>query len=222
MAIIKNGINGSVSGKAGPSVFVVTKRGNYVRSLPRKKKNRKLSAEEQNTRTHFKLVRQTVSNFLTYIRMGFAQYNPPQRAYDAAMSYNMKKATVKTEDGYIIDWEKFMISKGLPNPVTSYTIDTDTENNVMTIAWEFEEHLVVSHRLGGYNCHIVLYTVENDTGIGIPVHSNDFTYPLSHGKQEIPLDKSTSPATYHIYLFFFAFDSSNKSTDSMYLGTVEW
>jgi len=38
MAIIKNGVNGTVSGKAGSVVFVLTKTGNYVRSLPRVKK----------------------------------------------------------------------------------------------------------------------------------------------------------------------------------------
>ncbi|WP_037526558.1 hypothetical protein, partial [Sphingobacterium sp. IITKGP-BTPF85] len=38
MAIIKNGVNGTVSGKAGSVVFVLTKTGNYVHSLPRVKK----------------------------------------------------------------------------------------------------------------------------------------------------------------------------------------
>ncbi|ULT28386.1 hypothetical protein KUH03_18555 [Sphingobacterium sp. E70] len=40
MAIIKNGVNGTVSGKAGSVVFVLTKTGNYVRSLPRVKNER--------------------------------------------------------------------------------------------------------------------------------------------------------------------------------------
>ena len=40
MAIIKNGVNGTVSGKAGSVVFVLTKTGNYVRSLPRVKKRK--------------------------------------------------------------------------------------------------------------------------------------------------------------------------------------
>ncbi|KKX47417.1 hypothetical protein L950_0226555 [Sphingobacterium sp. IITKGP-BTPF85] len=38
MAIIKNGVKGTVSGKAGSVVFVLKKTGNYLRSLCRVKK----------------------------------------------------------------------------------------------------------------------------------------------------------------------------------------
>lgn len=42
MAIIKNGVNGTVSEKAGYVVFVSTKTANYVRSLPSVKNGSRL------------------------------------------------------------------------------------------------------------------------------------------------------------------------------------
>jgi len=60
MAIIKNGVNGAVSGKAGSVVFVSTKTGNYVRSLPRVKK-REPTPEQLLSRTRFKTMRSHIS-----------------------------------------------------------------------------------------------------------------------------------------------------------------
>jgi len=64
MAIIKNGVNGTVSGKAGSVVFVLTKTGNYVRSLPRVKK-REPTPEQLLSSTRFiKKAIQNLDGFL--------------------------------------------------------------------------------------------------------------------------------------------------------------
>ncbi len=217
MAIIKNGANGSVSGKAGSVVFVQTKQGNYVRSLPRIT-NRKPSPNQLESRKRFKFVRESICTVLPLIRRGFAQCNPPKRAYDCAMSYNLKEAVVQTEEGYALNWEKFMIAKGLPNPLTSHQIDIDSDRNALRLHWEYDEDLERKYNTRSYDTQVLLYPVEND-GIATCL-TNDLSYSLSHKMQDVLLTKRNKPITYHVYVFFFAQDSSNRSTDSKYLGSV--
>jgi len=94
MAIIKNGVNGTVSGKAGSVVFVLTKTGNYVRSLPRVKKQAP-TPEQQLSRTRFKIVRSHISLLNSIIKIGYKAYSYPKRAYDVAMSYNLNEALIQ-------------------------------------------------------------------------------------------------------------------------------
>ncbi len=218
MAIIRNGANGSVSGKAGSVVFVQTKQGNYVRGLPQIKKNRKPSPEQLESRMRFKFARERICLTLPLIRRGFAQCNPPKRAYDCAMSYNLKEAVVKTEDGYALHWEKFMIAKGLPNPLMSHQMEIDSDRNVLRVLWTYDEQLDKKYNTHSYDAQVLLYPAENN-GIANCL-TNDISYSLRHKMQDIALTKRNKPVTYHVYIFFFAQDGSNRSTDSKYLGSL--
>jgi len=156
MAIVKNGVNGTVSGKAGSVVFVSTKTGNYVRSLPRVKK-REPSPEQLLSRKRFKMVRSHISQLKPIINMGYKAYSYPKRAYDVAMSYNLKEALIQEENGFLIDWQKFMIAKGSPNPITSYTMDFDQENQVFLVTWEYDPYLEKKFDMGTYDSFLFLY-----------------------------------------------------------------
>jgi len=219
MAIIRNGVNGSVSGKAGSVVFVHTMQGNYVRSLPKSKKGRKPSAEQLESRARFRLVREKICFILPLVRLGFAQCSPPKRAYDCAMSYNLREAVMKTGDSYAMNWERFMISKGLPNPIISYDIVIDHNSDILHLTWEYDGHIERKYNLRSYHCYVLLYPeshLDNDSFI-----VNDTSSALSSMSQELSLVKRPHPVTYHAYAFFFAHDGSNKSTDSKYLGVIQ-
>jgi len=220
MAIIKNGVNGTVSGKAGSVVFVQTKAGNYVRSLPRLKKGRKPTPGQQEYRAKFKLVQTLLTPVLPAIRIGFMQYDPLKKAHSNAMSYNLRMATIKVGNKYQIDWERFTISKGLPNPVNSFTIEKDTLQAHLKVTWEYDQMIEKKHDLRSYLCYLILYPNEIESNNS--VHINDINYPLEHRKQTIALPKETKSTLYHIYLFFSARDGSNITTDSKYLGTITY
>lgn len=218
MAIIKNGVNGTVSGKAGSVVFVLTKTGNYVRSLPRVKK-RKPSPEQLLSRTRFKIVRSHISMLNPIIKIGYKAYSYPKRAYDGAMSYNLNEALMQEGDGFVVDWKKFMVAKGSPNPITSYTMDFDQENGVLQVTWEYDAYLEKKFDTRSYDSFLVLYSA-GDNGVEYPLLTNDSKNSLIAGKQDIAIPEHTKEATYEVYIFFVE-SYGGGNTDSMHLGKIK-
>lgn len=218
MAIIKNGVNGTVSGKAGSVVFVLTKTGNYVRSLPRVIK-REPTPEQLISRTRFKIVRSHISLLNPIINIGYKAYSYPKRAYDVAMSYNLNKALIEKEEGFAIDWQKFMIAKGSPNPITSYTMDLDQENDLLRVTWEYDAYLEKKFDTRSYDCLLILYSAE-DQWVEYPVLINDSKDSLADGKQDIPILKHKKEVTYEVYIFFIE-SYGGGNTDSMHLGQIK-
>lgn len=220
MAIVRNGASGSVSGKVGALVYVQTKRGDYVRSLPRLKKGRKPTPAQLESRKRFAVANRIISELAIFIRKGFAQCDPPRRAYDCAMSYILKNAVAETERGYVIYWEKFAIAKGLPNPVTSYHLELNKAQSLLRITWEFDALMELKYDLRGYESQVLLYPAEEGKSL-LPLRHSGY-YLLGQKQQEVRMPAQNATGRYHVYLFFFATDTSNRSTDSLYLGTVEW
>lgn len=218
MAIIKNGVNGTVSGKAGSVVFVSTKTGNYVRSLPSVKK-REPTPKQLLSRKRFKIVRSHISQLKPIINMGYKVYSYPKRAYDIAMSYNLNKALIQEEDGFVVDWSKFMIAKGSPNPITSYTMDFDQENQVLQVTWEYDAYLEEKFDTGSYDSFLILYNAA-DNGGGYPLVMNDLKSSLMSGKQNVEIPKNRKGVTYEVYIFFIE-SYGGGNTDSLHLGTLK-
>ncbi len=218
MAIIKNGVNGTVSGKAGSVVFVSTKTGNYVRSLPRVKK-REPSPEQLLSRTRFKTVRSHISLLNPIIKLGYKAYSYPKRAYDVAMSYNLNHAIMQEGDSFVVDWQKFMVAKGSPNPITSYTMDFDQENQMLQVTWEYDAYLEKKFDTGTYDSFLILYSAA-DYGAEYPIFTNDSKNNLIAGRQNIEIPKHKKEVTYEVYIFFVE-SYGGGNTDSLHLGTVK-
>jgi len=218
MAIIKNGVNGTVSGKAGSVVFVLTKTGNYVRSLPRVKK-RKPSAGQLLFRTRFKMVRSHIIMLNPIIKLGYKTYSAPKRPYDAAMSYNLKEALIRQDDGFAIDWQKFMIAKGSPNPINSYSMDFDQESQVLEVTWEYDTYLENKNKIQNYNSFLVLYSATDDR-VEYPILTNDSKSKLSSGRQNIKIREHKKEVTYEVFIFFVE-SYGEGNTDSLHLGSIK-
>lgn len=218
MAIIKNGVNGTVSGKAGSVVFVSTKTGNYVRSLPRVKK-REPTAEQLLSRTRFKTVRSHISLLNPIIKIGYKAYSYPKRAYDVAMSYNLNQALMQEGDFFVVDWQKFMIAKGSPNPITSYTMDFDQENQVLQVTWEYDAYLEKKFDTRNYDSFLILYSAA-DHGAEYTLLMNDAKNSLLTGRQNIEIPKHKKEVTYEVYIFFVE-SYGGGNTDSMHLGKIK-
>ena len=218
MAIIKNGVNGTVSGKAGSVVFVSTKTGNYVRSLPRVKK-REPTPEQLLSRTRFKTVRSHISLLNPIIKKGYKAYSYPKRAYDVAMSYNLNHALIQEEHGFVVDWQKFMIAKGSPNPITSYTMDFDQENQVLRVTWEYDAYLEKKFDTRTYDSLSIVYSAA-DHGAEYALLMNDSKNSLIAGKQNLEIPKHTKEVTYEVFIFFVE-SYGGGNTDSLHLGTIK-
>ena len=199
-------------------MFVSTKTGNYVRSLPRVKK-REPSPEQALSRTRFKTVRSHISLLNPIIKKGYKVYSYPKRAYDVAMSYNLNEALIQEGDGFVVDWQKFMIAKGSPNPITSYTMDFDQENRVLRVTWEYDAYLEKKFDTRFYDSFLVLYNAACN-GVEYPLLTNDSKNSLITGKQDIIISKHGKEATYEVYIFFVE-SYGGGNTDSLHLGSVK-
>lgn len=215
MAVIKNGANGTLSGKAGSVVFVTNGNTTYARGLP-KKSRKKPTVDQIQSRSRFSLIQKFSSSMLYLLRIGFKNDNPNRKAYSNAMSYNLNNAIEKTATGYAINYENFRVSKGTLNPITSYTCLLDQATETFTLSWDYDTKLSAACDLNASSCRLLLSCPE---GVAF---TNEGMNTLLQQTQTIKLQRQQHIGTYHIYVFFHKTDGSDECTDSKYLGTVEW
>ena len=153
------------------------------------------------------------------INIGYKAYSYPKRAYDVAMSYNLNEALIQKEDDFVVDWQKFMIAKGSPNPITSYTMDFDQENQVIRVTWEYDFYLEKKFNTRSYDSFLILYNAE-DNGAEYPLLMNDSKDSLISGKQNVKIPKLKKEVTYEVFIFFVE-SYGGGNTDSMHLGNIK-
>ncbi|PRD57289.1 DUF6266 family protein [Sphingobacterium gobiense] len=216
MARVKNGVNGTVSGKVGPSVFCKWKDIYYVRSLPRIKKNRKPTSGQRKNQSKFAFMQECLSSIVPFVRLGFMQYAPNRTGHNSAMSYNLRESVVFEGEHYRLDYEKFAISRGLPSPVSS--AEVNQEDGHVIIRWKVDTVFRQKHGERMFRCIALLYpdnSVNPVNKVGVLQDSY-----LEDCEQIISLEQVPDGTTYHVYLAFLASDGSNISTDSVYLGEI--
>jgi len=216
MARVKNGVNGTVSGKVGPSVFCKWKDIYYVRSLPRIKKKRKPTSGQQKNQSKFAFMQESLSSIVRFVRLGFMEYAPNRTGHNSAMSYNLRESVIVEDGRCRLDYEKFAISRGLPSPVCSAEIHQENEHVI--IRWKVDD--IFRQKYGGrmFRCIALLYPdsgVDPTTIAGVLQDSY-----LKDQEQIISIEHAPQDTVYHVYLAFLASDGSNISTDSIYLGKI--
>jgi hypothetical protein len=112
-----------------------------------------------------------------------------------------------------------MIAKGSPNPITSYTMDFDQENQVLQVTWEYDAYLEEKFDTGSYDSFLILYNAA-DNGGGYPLVMNDLKSSLMSGKQNVEIPKHRKEVTYEVYIFFIE-SYGGGNTDSLHLGTLK-
>lgn len=113
MAVIKNGPNGSFSGKVGSVVGYKWKGIDVIRGLPRKSKKPRSEARLANEQA-MKLIMGVLKPLKLLIRMGFRYAAEPlnMSAFNLALSVNKKKAIKGQYPDLEIDWNNLQISQG--------------------------------------------------------------------------------------------------------------
>ncbi len=164
-------------------------------------------------------MRSHISMLNPIITIGYKAYSYPKRAYDVAMSYNLNHALIQEENGFVVDWQKFMIAKGSPNPITSYTMDFDQENQVFLVTWEYDPYLEKKFDMGTYDSFLFLYNATYN-GAEYPFLTNEAKNSLITGRQNIDIPKHKKQVTYEVYIFFVE-SYGGGNTDSMHLGKIK-
>jgi len=111
MGTIKQGILGGFSGKVGTVVGGTWKGIHYMRSLPTSVRNPRTEAQVMQ-RTKFMVTIDFLKPITPFIRVGFKNYASRQTAFNAAMSYNVKKAVTGVFPDYEMDYSNILVSRG--------------------------------------------------------------------------------------------------------------
>src|SRR5690606_3884873 len=217
MARLKNGINGSISGKVG-SVIGSSGRGiDYIKSLPRRRKP--VTENELKSRFRFALSQAWLSPLLLFVRVGFKGYTETFEGFAAAKSYLSKNAFEGEGFETTVNPALMKVSYGdLPlSKDIRFEKISDTE---LIFKWNTEiprgAHPDDQVMLLAYN---VKEEDEPNSGDAVFNLTGQFRKVGSDTLSIIP-DSYNPNLTYHIYVAFSAFDRSSQS-DSVYLGTVE-
>jgi len=118
MAIVKNGVNGSFSGKVGSVVGYEWRGIPVIRGLPNRKKRAPTILELTN-REKMRLMQDFLKDSIHFVRIGFSLEvaNKKMSAFNAAMSYNKKNAFMGDYPNLVVNHEKILLSNGnLPSP----------------------------------------------------------------------------------------------------------
>lgn len=133
MGIINQGILGGFSGKVGPIVGCHWKSKYYIRAQAAKVSNPR-TKKQQEQRGKFATAFSFLKLIKPFIRIGFKEFAEKKSAFNAAMSYMLKRAVVGDGNEIIIDFNRVLISTGSLMPV--FESKATVSDNKMIFNWK--------------------------------------------------------------------------------------
>jgi hypothetical protein len=211
MATVENGINGMVSGTAGPVVGVKGKDGkNYARSKPKqtvKAKSKPLQPQHKN----LAIMSEMLALAKNFIAIGFVNKKKKGQQMTLAMKYNLQHAIVHLDNESVIDYSALKFSRGKRERVWSEELFFKA-GGVIQASWEVPEALSMKH-LGNDEAKVIIYNVNSNRLLHMncrPLRSD-----LKFKKKLLAADAGD---TIHVWMFFVSPDGKEVS-DSDYLGS---
>ena len=133
MGIINQGILGGFSGKVGPIVGFRWKSNYYIRARAAKVSNPR-TPKQQEQRGKFATAFSFLKAIKPFIRIGYKEFTQDKSAFNAAMSYTLKRAVTGSGKEIRIDFDRVLISMGTLMPIFE---GTATQNgNKMYFNWQ--------------------------------------------------------------------------------------
>ena len=133
MGIINQGILGGFSGKVGPIVGCHWKSKYYIRAHAAKVSNPR-TKKQQEQRGKFATAFSFLKLIKPFIRIGFKGFAEKKSAFNAAMSYMLKRAVVGDGNEITIDFNRVLISTGSLMPV--FESKATVSDNKMIFNWK--------------------------------------------------------------------------------------
>lgn len=141
MAILKNGINGSFSGKVGNVVGYELHGQMVIRSLPKGSIKKPTHGMIQN-RNRFKVVSQFLAPIKGIVQFGYKNLSPPGSkvgSFQMAQGYHLKHALANdAPDTPYIQPDKVMIFRGALPPLLATEVQRN--DNILHILWDANLH----------------------------------------------------------------------------------
>ena len=133
MGIINQGILGGFSGKVGPIVGFRWKSNYYIRARAAKVSNPR-TPKQQEQRGKFATAFSLLKAIKPFIRIGYKEFTQDKSAFNAAMSYTLKRAVTGSGKEIRIDFNRVLVSMGTLMPIFE---GTATQNgNKMYFNWQ--------------------------------------------------------------------------------------
>ena len=133
MGIINQGILGGFSGKVGPIVGFRWKSNYYIRARAAKVSNPR-TPKHQEQRGKFATAFSFLKTIKPFIRIGYKEFTQDKSAFNAAMSYTLKRAVTGSGKEIRIDFDRALVSMGTLMPIFK---GTATQNgNKMYFNWQ--------------------------------------------------------------------------------------
>ena len=133
MGIINQGILGGFSGKVGPIVGFRWKSNYYIRARAAKVSNPR-TPKQQEQRGKFATAFSFLKTIKPFIRIGYKEFTEKKSAFNAAMSYMLKKAITGDGKDIRIDFNRVLVSTGSLMPV--FEGRTTVTKRKMTFDWK--------------------------------------------------------------------------------------
>ncbi len=207
MGTLKDGILGGFSGRVGTLVGATWKDIYYIRTRPAKVRDAK-TEKQLSQRSSFSVTMDFLKRITPFIRIGFqAHATGRMTAFNAAMSYNMKFAVTKGNQGMALDWPNVLVSKG--------TLGSVTEVSGRVSEWELHLHWDTGGSENSWPDDIAM-VVANNTVKGRSIYDLNASKRAS-GKASLPLPAAWEGDTIETYLAFKTDDGAMVS-NSIYIG----
>lgn len=134
MARIKKSAIGELSGKAGELVFKTGKYGNYVSSLPVRRKDNPTPVQ-QLQRNKMTVVMEFMRPFQWAFKDYFFPFQQNKSGFHAAKSYFLKEALVFENDAYRIDYSKALLTYGDLKGIEGLQLTADPTRHTLQLQW---------------------------------------------------------------------------------------
>jgi len=209
MAIIKNSVFGTISGKVGEGIAYELNGQMVLRSVGLPKAD-KPSEKQVLNRKKFACTQDWLRPLTPFLRIGFMNYQANFEGFVAAKSYNHKHAVKIDENNeFFIDPALALVSFGKQTlPLTANAVYMPEEHEIV-ISWSTE---------GFYDntdlAMFLLYNIKDKYGLG-----NTGAAKRNMGMATYKLTDANRKSTYHIYLAFVA-DNRKERSNSLYLGCL--
>ncbi|HPT01411.1 MAG TPA: DUF6266 family protein [Bacteroidales bacterium] len=202
-------------GKIGNLIISSWKGRTYVKMKPEKIKDAR-TPDQLIQRTKFATISRILSPLSPFLRLGFGSYAQKMTSYNAAISWNMKKAIAGAGSQSGIDYGGFLFSKG-----TYVSVDKaafiPAGNLTLDLSWNPE------HEPGAGRDDDRVYAVVVNETLGESNYFADIAF-RSSGSARIHLSAAQPGDTVHCYLTVInsvkGTDGKNRQyiADSIYLG----
>ena len=209
MGIVKKGVNGGLSGKAGSVVGSSWKDIDYIKGLP-KKSNKPATQAQLEQQARFALGVKTLQPITSLLNEGFKGQNSGKATgYNMALQHFPSQAITGVYPTFAVDYKNMLISKGNLAKPSSVTLASDA--GTLTISWT-----VLLSKFGAFSddeANVLIYNPAKN--IYLPAEGST----RGEGELQIALPADFVGDTVHVFLFFINRDGSRKS-ESVYAGQI--